>query len=602
MNLRNLWNRLTINEQTLLTYLSPFNGGISISEPLFKYYFEWLTKNQVLPVKKEISIEEVFSKLEVLGCISSPTNIGGYSFVFLASDWSLFLKSIFTKQLAPSIQKLVKASYVDYFNQAILPYFNQVLNNVTDVDEHQLVIDWVTLEYANIEHVLALSLELNQDALLPFWVLDRYNKHLQHHEERKFTCNKVLKIARKKYTNEEHVGSLIALVDGIGHIYSDMGYHEDAQTAFFEALNIYERQADTIPYKKALLYNNIGFASLDLETYEVAENYLLKAFRIFEEEGTNEQALANAAVNLGSCYMELKRIEESNQYYYKALQLYEKLGDMYAQLEVYWSLGVSAHKQGNYEKSKAGLLQCLTLALELNDRANAAMIYRQLGRVSMDLNVFEESESFFKSALSLYIEGNRSYAEGETYQNLASLKLNQELYEESEDYYHMALKIFKAYEDEAACMILYMDLGLINFIQEYPDESLDFYHKALVIAMDREDTSNEALIQHNIGNVYYFLEEYSIALKHYEKAEGICEETGNIVKRAEVFQNIGNIYSKLKAYKISEEHYKTAIDLIGNITEEEQLLKDIWHNVKVLGTVSGNDKLVTEAEGWISSL
>lgn len=129
------------------------------------------------------------------------------------------------------------------------------------------------------------------------------------------------------------------------------------------------------PEIEATFFMQTGIIDSLQGTYDSAVTHLWKALRLYEGLG-DSVTVASCLMNIGNSYRELKKYDESLAYYQKSLATYENSGYVAGTAMAYGNMGFIYKTYGDYEKA----LKYYRKSLEVNERYN----YRDDARI--DLN------------------------------------------------------------------------------------------------------------------------------------------------------------------------------------------------------------------------
>ena len=256
----------------------------------------------------------------------------------------------------------------------------------------------------------------------------------------------------------------------LGNIYRRQSAYDEAQSALFKALDIYQQLAEDNHQRftsgLASTQHNLGVMYYDLRDYDKAEAYFLKADTLWNHlVKTNAQRfetdLAMTQISIGNVLMTQNAYKRSEVAYKKALTTYSRLAerdslrfDPYLAM-VYNNLGILYRRSEEYQKAEEVLRKALKVRQKLallnpkRFEPSVAITLQNLGNAYTYLDSFNEAEAVILEAIE--IRKRLASEDPERYVPLvADLQLNlgylyqrQKNYQESEASYFQALKTFK---------------------------------------------------------------------------------------------------------------------------------------------------------------
>lgn len=155
-----------------------------------------------------------------------------------------------------------------------------------------------------------------------------------------------------------------------GRVYLRMGEYQTALKAFWDELDLREKNPGWENSSISRVYAYIGESYRAIGSYELSEEYLNKSYQI-AEKNKNETDVAYAYNRLASVYHEISYRRPDTAYSYKAidfanksLEIYKKLKSTGNIISNYNIIGAAKQFQGKYEES----LKFLFLALEYAEK------------------------------------------------------------------------------------------------------------------------------------------------------------------------------------------------------------------------------------------
>ncbi len=168
-----------------------------------------------------------------------------------------------------------------------------------------------------------------------------------------------------------------------GHIQAIIGNYEKAQTAFFAALDLYEKINDKNGI--ANVQYDLGKVYIAQKDHLTAVNYLLKALDLFQQNADirGRVEVLNA---LGNTYGSLQSHEKSLQYCSEALFLTESILDQDLVSEVHVNMGISQKNVGKVEEAEAHFRSALKIGIDDKKPRIVAHAANELGNLFMSLS------------------------------------------------------------------------------------------------------------------------------------------------------------------------------------------------------------------------
>ncbi|NQV16642.1 tetratricopeptide repeat protein [bacterium] len=217
--------------------------------------------------------------------------------------------------------------------------------------------------------------------------------------------------------------------------------------------------------------------------YAEAESLIREALFTAEEEG-NLSDIASSLHNLGTILSRMARYVEALEYYSKALEIKEQLGEQGSSVattlnqlaQVYYAIGQPQQAELLYEKS-------LSIVESLGDKNSEAITLSNLASVYASQDRLSEAEALYRRALAIQ-ESLGSWQSAKTYNNLGNL------YFELRDFEHAHLALQKS------ITLMKQQLG-----ETHPDTSSVINNLAYVLAEEGKNEEALKLFSESLKNL-----------------------------------------------------------------------------------------------------
>jgi CHAT domain-containing protein/tetratricopeptide (TPR) repeat protein len=349
----------------------------------------------------------------------------------------------------------------------------------------------------------------------------------------------------------------------------------DYATALAEALKLEARAkarlGETHPDYGAALYN-LGLVYGALRRYEQAEEAYKRALPIKEKAfGADDLKVANTLVGLGIAYWGQRKYADAEEIDKRALAIEERaLGPNHAEVAIPLdNLAIVYLHQGKYSdaeglsqralaiREKALSPDSLELARNINTLAN---IYSEQGK-------YADAERLHRRALTTKEKavGADKPTVAATLDNLAGVYKVQGRYAEAEGLSKRALAIYEKAQGKDSPDVADNLTNLANIYQnqgKYADAE-QLHARSLAIAEKVFGADHHALAAplNNLANVYHEQGKYTDAEQLYQRAlavgeKGLGPDSPTI---ADALNNLGETYRKQRKYSAAEELEKRAL-------------------------------------------
>ncbi|MBL6449644.1 tetratricopeptide repeat protein [Fulvivirga sp. 29W222] len=203
-----------------------------------------------------------------------------------------------------------------------------------------------------------------------------------------------IKVQAEQLGNKEYLAKYHM---GYGYLKKMDKHLDEAVTAFFNALDLYQQVGDSLFQAKVL--NNIGdiyrTAYLSKEAYEcfkVAEGLYAKLER--------EDKLPGLYENMGLLFIDSAAYEIAKNYFDKGIVLCRK-NDVQGKLSILHNLyGKLFYKQSKYKEARKSYCKSYDLLLDKNS-IRAAFIYGNIGEAYLEEGEIDQAKTWFEKSLAL---------------------------------------------------------------------------------------------------------------------------------------------------------------------------------------------------------
>jgi len=316
----------------------------------------------------------------------------------------------------------------------------------------------------------------------------------------------------------------------------------------------------------------------------------------------NMDAQLDSLFGLGLLYWNIGNIKESSGVYTQAcsiaqkLQLIENENFCLAALKIhgYYQKAKDYRSSGDYQKSIATFQSAIDLAKKIGSKEHELKCLRQLSLNYWDLNNFQEFFSLNEEALQIARDINHKKDEGKCLNNIGLFYWKIDNYSEALGYYKKSLEIAQNIEnaqEEANCLnnigAIFIDIG--NY-----DRALEYFEKALKFDRKFKDYTNISKDLNNIGSVFrrkgMLSEErtdFISALNYYNHSLKIAGENKDRYMEIRALNNIGTINSHLKENAKALSNLQSAFIKAKEI-EDTEGMSIILNNMGIIYSQLGN--------------
>ena len=223
-------------------------------------------------------------------------------------------------------------------------------------------------------------------------------------EERAF---EYLKKAYEQAIESKRLDGISSILVNLAKIYQSRGEIDNALQAYRESLEIKEKLGDT--YQKGINYLNIGAIYEEKGDYQMALTNYMEAMKIYKEYEHLEGTI-HVLMHLGDLSVLQKKLNESLDYYQKALELSELTGRMTLGQLLLGRLAGVYQLKGDHQKSFELLNQAIDISEVLTGKITSELIresyragevrfYLQMTKLLIDWYSYDRERSHLLESL-----------------------------------------------------------------------------------------------------------------------------------------------------------------------------------------------------------
>ena len=268
--------------------------------------------------------------------------------------------------------------------------------------------------------------------------------------------------------------------------------HAQNTRNFQEAARLFERLATLAnnlgeAEREAVAYHQLGMIAQEQRDFASAEQWYRKALAIEEKQGDEHGAASTyhqpgdhrpGAARLRECgavvpqgagdrgeaggrarrgdhlsptgdiAQEQRDFASAEQWYRKALAIFEKQGDEHGGALTYHQLGRIAHKQRDFASAEQWYRKSLAIKEKQGDEHGAASTYHQLGMIAQEQRDFASAEQWYRKSLAIYEKQGDEHGAAITYHQLGIIAQEQRDFASAEQWYRKSLAIWVKYGDK----------------------------------------------------------------------------------------------------------------------------------------------------------
>jgi tetratricopeptide (TPR) repeat protein len=299
------------------------------------------------------------------------------------------------------------------------------------------------------------------------------------------------------------------------------------------------------------------YRSLD----EIKRSIELKE-KLLSELSAKDEISGYLLGSLGILYGQIGSYKKSLEYFEKALEITQEIGDRRGEGTALGNIGTAYSSLGQVERAIGYYEQALAIAKEIGDRRNEGAWLGNFGNAYFNLGQVKRAIGYYEQALAISKEIGDRRGEGSALGNLGTAYSAMGQMERALEYYEQALSIAQEIGDRRGEGHRLGNLGNAHSALGQVKGALEYYKQALAIAKEMGDRRGEGTLLNNLGVAFKDLEKYDLALACYLLARKIRREIGD-QKIETTENNIDDIKTK-----IGKNKYQKLLDTVEPKAEE----------------------------------
>lgn len=232
------------------------------------------------------------------------------------------------------------------------------------------------------------------NTIIIYRVLGGVHQYQSQYDSAIYYYSKSIEEAKRINNKKEQIVSMA----NIGNIYSEQDEFDKAISIFKHSLDVIKDTEDKIT--EARLLNNLGMANSLIGKYETSLNYLHEALAI-KSTFNDKISYGITLSNIGKVYESTDSILKAENYYFKALNIFNDNKSTYNTAFVNFRLANLFFKAHNYDKSYLYVIQSIEQAKEAGAIKIVKSGYDLLIKYSITKNDYSKAVDYYDDYIKL---------------------------------------------------------------------------------------------------------------------------------------------------------------------------------------------------------
>ena len=250
----------------------------------------------------------------------------------------------------------------------------------------------------------------------------------------------LLVVSNNIFSGNTKLDSLTKIIDTStdtvkGNTTFELALYYYGQEDYYPAIKYFKQSIEFIysnEEKLAEAKSYIGLSYFFQGNYSLSLEYYFKGLELREKLGKKD-LIGISYNNIGGAYYKLEKYDDAIEFYNKSLKIAQDHNEITNQVHIENNIALILNKQGKYEKALSHYLNIKKIS---SDYEQKAIYNNNIATVYINLKQYDKAELNLKKAIELSKEQNNKYILANAYLNLGSLYFaNNSLNKVLENYY-----------------------------------------------------------------------------------------------------------------------------------------------------------------------
>jgi tetratricopeptide (TPR) repeat protein len=286
-------------------------------------------------------------------------------------------------------------------------------------------------------------------------------------------------------------------------------------------------------------------------------DYFQRARQCFQEVGDleNEGYVLNG---LAYASVEQGKFEAAKTHLAQALRVCRESGNRRGEGLAHYHLGMVHLPLGDFDRASSHWEQCQEIYLELGDRRGEGWIAYSWGRYHRQKGDYEQARQSFEQARDIFEEIGEQLGLGYSSHNLGLVCNDRGEYAQAATYFNEALALFQMLEAQVGENVALTSLGIrLRQLGDYQGAK-DYLERALSAWRELDYPRSICKAQANLGLVHLYQGQLSDAQSCCQQALQLANEIGARPTQAYVLSFFGHVLLGTEQLSEAEEVYREA--------------------------------------------
>lgn len=368
---------------------------------------------------------------------------------------------------------------------------------------------------------------------------------------------------------------------------------KEAQKLLDQSLELERKNKNAEGESETLSY--LAIVSIKAEKLDESQEFYQKALALAEKTG-NPKLIARACFSAGEFFYRKRNLARMIEFQEKALRFFREAGDRIAEAETMTLLAYSYVMDSDRLKGRETAHQAVNIARGGGEARALAFALLALGDADQRMGnwqtaftSFTEAETLFPDNLDLTEKAILFDRFGVFYETYGDLSLAQ-------NYYQKSLELFRQSENVFGVSELLTVLGQIFRQLGETDRAIACFTEAYEIAKKSKDPVSSGMAEENLGAVYLNDRDFNKAFFFYQSALKNYKKVGMKHLIASVTEKLGELYEQQGKIEAARGKYLSALEMNRAISSTFAMAQTLHR----LGQLANSENQTEKALSYIS--
>lgn len=258
----------------------------------------------------------------------------------------------------------------------------------------------------------------------------------------------------------------------------------------------------------------------------------------------------------------------------KAILLCNHETDSLIKADLFNSIGIAYHFNGNFLLSNEFFLEALKLYESINDSSKIANVLNNIGITYTEIKNFDKSKEFYRRSYLMHKKLNNLNETAALLNNLGDDYETEGLIDSAEYYYKKSYEIANKHGLISRLADAYLNLGSIQFKRKNLWKALDFLLSALEIDQEQKNYSGMVETYGLLGEIYLDMNNQTFAYDYLTRALTLSQKLEMKNSESEIYEKLSRYYSMGGDYRnayLNHINYSNLKDSIYTLESRRQI-------------------------------